>query len=175
MTSPLFILITILIKVASRGPIFFIQERLGLNRKPFKCYKFRSMIEDAEAASGPIWATEDDPRITTLGRFLRKTRLDELPQLWNILRGDMTFVGPRPIRDHFARRLAREIPFYGLRFCVKPGLTGWAQVNYDYAGSDIGQLEKFQYELFYVRNTSFFLDLLTLFKTIKTVIKHKGL
>jgi exopolysaccharide biosynthesis polyprenyl glycosylphosphotransferase len=175
MTSPLFLLIIILIKWDSRGPVFFVQERLGFNRKPFKCYKFRSMVDGAERTSGPTWAAENDPRITPLGRFLRRTRLDELPQLWNILKGDMTVVGPRPIRNHFAKKLEGEIPFYGLRFCVKPGLTGWAQVNYDYAGSAMGQMEKFQYELFYIRNMSLFLDLLTLFKTVKTVIKHKGL
>jgi exopolysaccharide biosynthesis polyprenyl glycosylphosphotransferase len=172
--SPLLILISVLIKLESKGPIFFVQERLGFQWKPFKCFKFRTMVDNAEAKSGPVWATGDDPRITRVGSILRKSRLDELPQLWNILKGEMTFVGPRPIRGHFARRLAENIPFYGLRFCVKPGLTGWAQVNYDYAGSDEGQMEKFQYDLFYVLNMSLTLDLLSMFKTLKTVVKRVG-
>jgi exopolysaccharide biosynthesis polyprenyl glycosylphosphotransferase len=173
-TSPLFVLIAVAIKLESKGPIFFVQERLGVQWKPFRCYKFRTMVDNAETQSGPVWATENDPRITRVGRVLRKARLDELPQLWNILKGEMTFVGPRPIREHFANRLAESIPFYGLRFCVKPGLTGWAQVNYDYAGSDEGQMEKFQYDLFYVLNMSLTLDLLALFKTLKTVIRRVG-
>lgn len=173
-TSPLFLVTAILIKLNSEGPVFFVQERLGAHLKPFKCFKFRTMVVNAESQSGPVWAKEDDPRITRVGRILRKTRMDELPQLWNILKGDMTFVGPRPIRDYFARKLAQDIPFYMLRFCIKPGLTGWAQVSHDYAGSEEGQLEKFQYELFYIRNMSFILDLLTLLKTIRTVIKRTG-
>jgi lipopolysaccharide/colanic/teichoic acid biosynthesis glycosyltransferase len=132
------------------------------------------MIENAESESGPIWSRENDPRITRVGRLLRKGRLDELPQLWNILKGDMSFVGPRPIREHFANQLAGQIPFYGLRFSVKPGLTGWAQVNYDYAGSEEGQMEKFQYELFYIQNMSLFLDLLALFKTVHKVFAGEG-
>jgi exopolysaccharide biosynthesis polyprenyl glycosylphosphotransferase len=173
-TSPLLLLIAILIKLESEGPVFFIQERLGAHYRPFKCYKFRTMINDAEKLSGPVWAAKDDDRITRVGQFLRKTRMDELPQLLNVLRGDMSFVGPRPIREHFAQKLAQDIPFYGLRFCVKPGLTGWAQVSYDYAGSKEGQLEKFQYELFYIRNMSLFLDLLVVFKTVKTMLKRTG-
>jgi len=172
--SPLILLIAIAIKLDSRGKIFFVQERLGLNRNPFLCVKFRTMIEDAEGESGPIWSREGDPRITRVGRLLRKTRLDELPQLWNILKGEMSFIGPRPIREHFAKQLAETIPFYELRFSVKPGLSGWAQVNYDYAGSREGQLEKFQYELFYIQNMSLFLDLLTMFKTLQTVFLGKG-
>ncbi len=174
LTSPLFVIIGVLIKLESAGPVFFVQERLGVGWKPFRCLKFRTMVDNAENESGPVWATETDSRITRVGRILRKTRLDELPQLWNIIKGEMTFVGPRPIREHFAKKLAVNIPFYELRFCVKPGLTGWAQVNYDYAGSEEGQLEKFQYDLFYVRKMSLTLDLLALFKTFKTVIKRVG-
>jgi exopolysaccharide biosynthesis polyprenyl glycosylphosphotransferase len=174
LTAPLFALIAVVIKLESKGPVLFVQERLGVQWKPFRCCKFRTMVDNAENESGPVWATEHDPRITRFGRILRTARLDELPQLWNILKGEMTFVGPRPIREHFARRLAENIPFYGLRFCVKPGLTGWAQVNYDYAGSDEGQMEKFQYDLFYVLNMSLTLDVLALFKTFKTVIKRVG-
>jgi len=172
--SPVFVIIAVGIRLDSKGRIFFVQERLGIQRRPFKCVKFRTMVEDAETKSGPIWSTENDPRITRVGRLLRKSRLDELPQLWNILKGDMSFVGPRPIREHFANKLAETIPFYGLRFSVKPGLSGWAQVNHDYAGSEEGQLEKFQYELFYIQNMSLFLDLLTMFKTVQMVFLGKG-
>lgn len=172
--APLFLIIGIAVKLDSRGGTFFVQERLGLHRRPFRCVKFRTMVENAESKSGPVWSTENDPRITRVGRLLRKTRLDELPQLWNILKGDMSFVGPRPIREHFASQLAEQIPFYGLRFSVKPGLTGWAQVNYDYAGSEEGQMEKFQYELFYIQNMSLFLDLLALFKTVHKVFAGEG-
>lgn len=172
--APLIVIIAIAIKLDSKGRIFFVQERLGIQRRPFKCVKFRTMIEEAESESGPIWSKENDPRITRVGRLLRKMRLDELPQLWNILKGDMSFVGPRPIREHFANKLAETIPFYGFRFGVKPGLSGWAQVNHDYAGSEEGQLEKFQYELFYIQNMSLFLDLLTVFKTVQKVIRGEG-
>jgi exopolysaccharide biosynthesis polyprenyl glycosylphosphotransferase len=172
--SPLLILILIAIKLDGKGRIFFVQDRLGIHRKAFKCVKFRSMVDDAEGKSGPVWSKEDDPRITRVGRFLRKTRMDELPQLWNVLKGDMSFVGPRPIREHFANELAESIPFYGLRFGVKPGLSGWAQVNYDYAGSREGQLEKFQYELFYIQNMSFFLDVLTTVRTVHKMFRGGG-
>ena len=174
LAAPLIIIIGFLIKVGSKGSVFFIQERLGIQRRPFKLKKFRTMVEDAEKLSGPIWTTSNDPRVTRLGKWLRKSRLDEIPQLWNIWKGEMSFVGPRPIREHFARQLAEKIPFYGIRFDVKPGLTGWAQVNYDYAGSEVGQLEKFQYELFYIQNMSFFLDILTVVRTIKKMFKGGG-
>jgi exopolysaccharide biosynthesis polyprenyl glycosylphosphotransferase len=171
---PLFFIIGVAIKLDSKGKVFFMQERLGINKRPFKCIKFRTMVENAEYETGPIWSREDDRRITRMGRLLRKTRLDELPQLWNILKGDMSFVGPRPIREHFAARLSKSIPYYSLRFSVKPGLTGWAQVNYDYAGSEAGQLEKFQYEIFYIENMSLLLDLLTLFRTLQKVVTVEG-
>jgi len=174
-TSPLFVMIAAATKLDSRGSVFFVQERLGIGKKAFRCVKFRTMVEDAEAKSGPVWSTGKDPRITRVGRFLRKSRLDELPQFWNVLKGDMSFVGPRPIREHFANKLAEKIPFYGLRFSVKPGLSGWAQVNHDYAGSEEGQLEKFQYELFYIQNISFFLDLLVVFKTVQKMFRGGGM
>jgi len=174
-TLPLFAMIAIIIKMDGKGNVFFVQERLGIGKKSFKCVKFRTMIQNAEAKSGPIWSGERDPRITRVGKLLRKSRLDELPQFWNILKGDMSFVGPRPIRKHFADKLAEMIPFYGLRFSVKPGLSGWAQVNYDYAGSEEGQLEKFQYELFYIQNMSFFMDLLVVIKTIQNVFRGSGM
>lgn len=172
--SPIILLIALLIKLDSKGDIFFIQERLGMKRKPFKCAKFRTMIENAEHYSGPVWSKKEDPRVTRIGKFLRKSRLDEIPQLWNVLKGDMSFVGPRPIRKHFADKLAEIIPFYGLRFSVKPGLSGWAQVNHNYAGSEEGQLEKFQYELFYIENMSLFIDLFTIFKTFHKVLRGEG-
>ena len=174
LTSPLILVIAAAIKLERGGKIFFVQERLGLNRRPFLCVKFRTMIENAEGESGPIWSRENDPRVTRVGHLLRKSRLDELPQLWNILKGEMSFIGPRPIREYFAKELEKTIPFYELRFSVKPGLSGWAQVNHDYAGSHEGQLDKFQYELFYIENMSFFLDLLSMFKTVQTVFLGKG-
>ena len=127
---PVMAAIAAVIKLTSKGPILYVHERLGLNERPFMLYKFRTMIDNAEEATGPVWAEKNDPRITPFGRFLRKTRLDELPQLFNVLRGDMSFVGPRPIRKFFAEKLAEEFPYYFLRFYVKPGLTGWAQVPF---------------------------------------------
>lgn len=171
---PLVLFLAVVVKLGSKGPVFFVQERLGKDFRPFLCYKFRTMIDDAEKSCGPVWATDSDPRITRMGRILRKTRLDELPQIWNVLKGDMSLVGPRPIRECFAKELEALIPFYRLRFGVKPGLTGWAQVNHDYAGSTEGQLEKFQYELFYIRHMSLFLDIVTMIKTVKTVISRQG-
>jgi exopolysaccharide biosynthesis polyprenyl glycosylphosphotransferase len=174
LTGPVFLLIAVAIKLNSEGSVFFTQERLGLYEKPFRLYKFRTMIKDAEAVTGPVWAEATDPRITKVGDFLRKTRLDELPQLINILRGDMSFVGFRPIRRHFADLLVQQIPFYSLRFSIKPGLTGWPQVHYDYAGSVEGQIEKFEYELFYLANRSPILDLFIMLKTIQVVIFGRG-
>lgn len=171
---PLFVLIAVLVKLESEGPVLFTQERLGVGRKPFKCLKFRTMVKDAEKLCGPVWASKDDPRISRVGKFLRRSRLDELPQLVNIVKGDMTFVGPRPIRQYFAQKLEQHIPFYSLRFCIKPGLTGWAQVRYDYAGSKEGQVEKFQYDLFYIHHMSLVLDLLIMLKTLKTLFKRSG-
>jgi exopolysaccharide biosynthesis polyprenyl glycosylphosphotransferase len=171
---PLCVFIALAIKLNSKGNVFFAQERLGLRKKPFICYKFRTMKMEAEKKTGPIWSSKGDPRITRAGKILRKTRLDELPQLWNILKGEMSFVGIRPERKYFADQLAKLIPYYDLRFLVKPGLTGWAQVNHGYSGSEEEQLEKFQYELFYLKKMSIYLDFFTIFKTIKTVIKRKG-
>jgi exopolysaccharide biosynthesis polyprenyl glycosylphosphotransferase len=173
-TFPLWIFIALAIMLDSKGKVLFAQERFGLRKHPFVCYKFRTMKMGAEEETGPKWSSKDDPRITSFGKILRKTRLDELPQLWNILKGNMSFVGTRPIRQYFADQLAERIPYYDLRFLVKPGLTGWAQVNQGYSGSEEGQFEKFQYELFYIKKMSIFLDLFIVFKTVKTVIKRKG-
>jgi lipopolysaccharide/colanic/teichoic acid biosynthesis glycosyltransferase len=159
LTAPLMLLIAFMIKLDSPGSVLFVQERLGRGRVPFPCFKFRTMREDAERHTGPIWSQADDPRITSVGRFLRKTRMDELPQLFNVLRGEMSLVGPRPIRRHFADQLAESIPFYNLRFLEKPGLTGWAQVNYGYAASLSQQETKFLYDYYYIRHRSTALDL----------------
>lgn len=174
LSLPFFLVLPLLIKLTSRGPVFFVQERLGWNKKPFNLVKFRTMKVDAEKDSGPRWASENDPRITALGKFMRKTRLDELPQLFNVAMGQMSVVGTRPIRQHFAGILAKEIPYYDLRFFIKPGLTGWSQVKYDYAGTVEGQIEKFKYELFYIKNMSFMLDMVILLKTVKTVFGLNG-
>ena len=171
---PFLLISALAIKLDSAGPVFFIQERLGQNEVPFRLYKLRTMIHNAEQFTGPQWSTEDDPRITRVGRVLRKLRLDELPQLFNVLKGEMSVMGPRPIRKHFADVLAQEVPYYRLRFLAKPGLTGWAQVNYDYAGSKEGQSEKLQYDLFYLVHQSIWLDLYILFKTIKVMVWGKG-
>ena len=174
LSLPLFLLSALTVKFTSKGPIFFSQERLGLNEKPFTLIKFRTMVQDAEKDCGPKWSSTNDPRITTVGKFLRKTRIDEIPQLFNILKGEMSFVGPRPIRRHFADLLSKEFPFYRLRFSVRPGVTGWAQVKGDYAGSKEGQLRKLEYELFYIQNRSSFFDLFIILKTIQTVLFRPG-
>jgi len=174
LSSPLFLLAAMVMKCTSRGPVFFRQERLGLNEKPFMLTKFRTMVEDAERDSGPKWSSEDDPRVTRVGKFLRKTRIDEIPQLCNILKGEMSFIGPRPIRKHFADVFTQYLPLYRLRFTVKPGLTGWAQVKGDYGRDVDGQLKKLEYELFYIQNRSIFLDLFILLKTVRTVLFGKG-
>ena len=174
LVSPLLILVSILIKLDSIGPIFFSQERVGEKRKTYMVHKFRSMSEDAEKESGPIWAQADDQRITRVGAFIRKWRIDELPQLLNVLKGEMSFVGPRPERDYFVKELEQLIPYYGERFVVKPGITGWAQVCYGYGASIEDAVEKLNYDLFYIKNMSIFMDLMVIMKTVKTVIFGEG-
>jgi len=171
---PLFLIAALAIKLESKGPLLFIQERLGQNEIPFQLFKLRTMIDNAERFTGPQWAADDDPRITQVGRILRKLRLDELPQLINVLKGEMSVIGPRPIRKHFANILAQEIPYFRLRFLGKPGLTGWAQVNHDYAGSNAGQAEKLKYDLFYLMHQSLLMDLFILLKTIRVMLWAKG-
>jgi lipopolysaccharide/colanic/teichoic acid biosynthesis glycosyltransferase len=158
----------------SPGPILFTQERVGRDGRVFTLLKFRSMRADAETASGPVWATADDPRITRSGRFIRKTRLDELPQLFNVLAGHMSLVGPRPERPHFVQDLTRKIPYFKQRHIVKPGLTGWAQINYRYGSTFEDAVQKLQYDLFYIKNQSLLFDLSILFNTVKIVILRKG-
>jgi sugar transferase (PEP-CTERM system associated) len=171
---PIILLVAILIKIDSRGPVIFSQERVGENRKPFMVHKFRSMVADAEQKSGPVWAKTDDDRVTRVGNVIRKLRIDEIPQLWNVLVGEMSFVGPRPERAFFVKKLEDSIPYYGERFSVKPGITGWAQVSYGYGATVEDAIEKLNYELFYIKNMSFFMDLIVVMKTIKTVLFGKG-
>ena len=137
-------------------------------------HKFRTMRDDAESATGPVWSSANDPRVTPIGGFLRRTRLDEMPQLWNVLIGDMSFVGPRPERPEFVRELTERIPFYGQRHVLKPGLTGWAQVRYTYGASVEDAIEKLQYDLYYIKNLSIALDFVIVLETIKTVLTRKG-
>jgi sugar transferase (PEP-CTERM system associated) len=172
--SPLIIVIAILIKIDSTGPVLFSQERVGKNKKKYMLYKFRSMVEDAEKQSGPVWAEDNDKRITRAGRFIRNWRFDEIPQLWNVLKGDMSLVGPRPEREFFVKKLEDVIPYFGQRFSVKPGITGWAQVCYRYGASVEDAVEKLNYDLFYIKNMSIFMDLMIILRTIKIVLFGKG-
>lgn len=174
LAAPLALFVVALIKLTSPGPIFYRQERVGLNGRTFMVVKFRSMRVDAEANTGPVWAQKNDARVTPVGRFLRRTRLDEIPQLWNALRGDMSMVGPRPERPGFVADLTRQIPFYGQRHVVKPGVTGWAQVRYTYGASVEDALQKLQYDLYYIKNMSVALDLFVMFQTVKTVVLRRG-
>jgi sugar transferase (PEP-CTERM system associated) len=174
LSLPLFGLVALAIRLDSRGPVFLRQERVGRGGRTFVLYKFRSMFVDAERGSGPVWATHDDPRVTRVGRVIRRTRLDELPQLLNVLAGDMSFIGPRPERPEFVTVLQRQIPFYMERHSVKPGLTGWAQVRHHYAGSVEDAVEKLQYDLYYIKNLSPFLDLLILLHTVQVVLFGRG-
>jgi sugar transferase (PEP-CTERM system associated) len=173
-TLPLFPFIAALIKLDSRGPIFFRQQRVGEMEKNFMLYKFRTMHEDAEKSSGAVWAEKNDPRVTSIGKFLRKTRLDELPQFYNVLRGDMSFIGPRPERPEFVNKLKEIIPYYPERHFVKPGLTGWAQIKYSYGASTEDAVEKLRYDLYYIKHLSLFLDMLVMLETIKVMLFGRG-
>jgi sugar transferase (PEP-CTERM system associated) len=171
---PVLPVVAIAIRLTSPGPVFYSQRRVGREGRLFTIYKFRSMRQDAEARSGAVWSTENDPRVTPIGRCLRRTRLDEVPQFWNVLRGDMSFVGPRPERPEFVSNLTKEIAFYGQRHVVRPGLTGWAQIRHSY-GSDVdGALQKLQYDLFYIKRQSIAFDLFILLETVKTVMVRRG-
>ncbi len=172
--APLLIIVAILIKLTSKGPVLFSQDRVGKDRKEYMMHKFRSMVADAEKLTGPVWAQDNDDRITRVGRVIRKYRIDELPQLWEVLTGKMSMVGPRPERRHFTDKLEAEIPFYGQRFHVKPGLTGWAQVCYDYGATLEDAVEKLNYELFYIKNMSLIMDFIIILRTIKTVLFGRG-
>lgn len=174
LTLPLLPCIMLAIRLDSMGPVFYTQTRVGKAGKLFKVVKFRTMRQDAEAANGPQWAGNNDPRVTRVGKFLRTTRLDEIPQMWCVLKGDMAFVGPRPERPEFIALLSQEIPFYGVRHMVRPGVTGWAQIKYKYGSTIEDAREKLQYDLFYIKNASIGLDLLIMFQTIKTVLLRRG-
>ena len=171
--APVIILAAIIVKLESKGPVFFIQERIGEGNKKFNIVKFRSMTTDAEK-NGPQWASKNDNRVTKFGKIMRATRIDELPQLWNVLRGEMSFVGPRPEREFFIQQLEKEIPYYNLRHTVKPGLTGWAQVMYPYGASVEDAYRKLQYDLYYIKHHSIPFDVKVLLKTVTIVIFGKG-
>ncbi len=173
-SSPLMLLAALAVKLESPGPILYRQERVGLNGKTFNVVKFRSMRTDAEKDGVPRWATAGDSRVTRVGRIIRKLRIDELPQLFSVLSGDMSLVGPRPERPYFVEQLVQDIPFYAVRHSVKPGVTGWAQVSYQYGASREDTIEKLQYDLYYVKNHSLFLDLVVLFETVGVVLTGKG-
>lgn len=174
LSIPIFLIVSVLIKLDSPGPLFFTQIRVGNKEHPFKLIKFRTMRQDAESASGAVWATENDPRVTKIGRFMRKTRIDEIPQLINVLKGEMSFVGPRPERPEFVEKLKAIIPYYSRRHFIKPGVTGWAQVRYPYGSSIEDAVEKLRYDLYYLKNLSPFLDTLIFFETIKVVLFGRG-
>ncbi|MGB8846090.1 MAG: TIGR03013 family XrtA/PEP-CTERM system glycosyltransferase, partial [Terracidiphilus sp.] len=170
---PFIPLIVLAVRLSSPGPIFFRQMRVGLRGRPFSLLKFRTMQQNAEA-NGAVWASKHDSRVTPVGRFLRITRLDEIPQLWNVLRGEMGFVGPRPERPEFVQWLTKEIPFYELRHMIRPGITGWAQVRYQYGANLEETRRKLEYDLYYVKHMSVGLDLLIMFETIKTIVLGRG-
>ena len=174
LSLPIMLLTALAVKLDSRGPIFYVQERVGKNGRIFKIFKFRSMKVEAEAKSGPVWAEEDDPRVTRVGRIIRKLRFDELPQFINVLRGDMNFVGPRPERPMFVEQLSEIVPYYSQRHVVKPGLTGWAQIKYPYGASVEDAIEKLRYDLYYIKNQSLLLDPIIVFETIKIVLFGRG-
>jgi sugar transferase (PEP-CTERM system associated) len=172
---PVMAIVALAVRLTSTGPVFYHQQRVGRNGKLFTVHKFRTMKTDAEAETGPVWAAKaGDPRVTPIGAMLRRTRLDEMPQLWNVLKGDMSFVGPRPERPEFVADLTRQIPYYEQRHSVRPGITGWAQIRYTYGASVEDALEKLQYDLFYIKNLSIPLDLFIIVQTLKTVVLRVG-
>jgi exopolysaccharide biosynthesis polyprenyl glycosylphosphotransferase len=171
--TPLMALSAVAIRIDSPGPVLYSQERVGEGGRVFTLYKFRSMRMGAENGI-PVWANDRDDRVTRVGRFLRLSRLDELPQLWNVMRGDMSFVGPRPERPYFVRRLAEAIPFYQERHSVKPGVTGWAQVKYRYGATIEDAMEKLRYDLYYIKHMSILFDLTIVIDTVKVILVGKG-
>ena len=174
LSLPLMGILALLVKLDSKGPVFYRQERTGQDEKPFNLVKFRTMRNDAEGGTGPVWASVRDYRVTRVGRWLRLTRLDEIPQFINVLKGEMSFIGPRPERPFFVEKLKKEIPYYALRFSVKPGLTGWAQVQYRYGASVEDAIEKLKFDLYYIKNMSWKLDIWIAIKTLKVVFFAQG-
>lgn len=173
-SSPITLLTAVAIKIDSKGPVFFKQERLGQNGKPFNVIKFRSMIQDAEKYTGPVWSKKDDPRVTRMGKFVRKVRIDEIPQMFNVLKGEMSLVGPRPERAYFVEKLSQEIPYYRRRLKVRPGVTGWAQIKHKYDESIEDVKIKLKYDLFYIENMSLRMDFKILLRTVYVVLFAKG-
>ncbi len=171
---PIMGVVALLVRLTSPGPVLFRQTRIGLHDQSFTLYKFRSMRVDAEAVTGAVWAVKDDPRVTSIGRWLRLLRLDELPQLLNVLRGEMSIVGPRPERPEFVKTLSEQIPYYRQRHCVKPGITGWAQINYRYSNTIEDTITKLEYDLYYIKNMSLSLDAYVIFHTLKTMLLFRG-
>ena len=171
---PVMLIVALLVKLSSPGPVLLRQKRVGMNGEPFTLYKFRSMYEDAEAQTGAVWAVKDDPRITPVGRWLRRLRLDELPQLFNVIRGEMSIVGPRPERPEFVSVLQDKIPYYRQRLCVKPGVTGWAQINHKYGDTIEDAITKLEYDLYYIKNLAWSLDAYILFHTAKIILLRRG-
>jgi len=174
MTAPVMLLVAALVKLTSPGPALIRQERVGKNNRIFMLYKFRSMVRDAEAHSGAVWATRNDPRVTAVGRWLRKLRLDELPQLFNVLKGDMAIVGPRPERPEFVAELEKRIPYYRQRHCIKPGITGWAQIKHKYGDTIEDTIVKLEYDLYYIKNLAPALDAVIMFHTAKVMLLSRG-
>ena len=174
LTSPLLLLTALAVRLSSAGPILYRQVRVGLGGEPFTLYKFRSMRVDAEARTGAVWAVKDDPRVTTVGRIIRKVRLDELPQLWNVLKGEMSIVGPRPERPEFVELLVEQIPYYRQRHAVRPGITGWAQISYKYGDTVEDTMVKLEYDLYYIKHMSSSLDLYIIFHTMKAMLLSRG-
>jgi sugar transferase (PEP-CTERM system associated) len=174
LTAPLMLATALAVRFSSAGPVLYSQTRVGMKGAPFTVYKFRSMRVNAEAATGAVWAAKDDPRVTPVGRIIRKIRFDELPQLFNVLKGEMSIVGPRPERPEFVRTLAETIPYYPQRHSVRPGITGWAQINYTYGDTLEDTIVKLEYDLYYIKNMSFSLDMYIVFHTIKTMLLSRG-
>jgi lipopolysaccharide/colanic/teichoic acid biosynthesis glycosyltransferase len=162
------------VRLSSSGPILYRQTRVGMDGVPFKLYKFRSMRADAETATGAVWAVKDDPRVTPVGRIIRKIRFDEMPQFFNVLRGEMSIVGPRPERPEFVKTLAEKIPYYRQRHAVRPGITGWAQINYKYGDTLEDSVTKLEYDLYYIKNMSWLLDSYIIFHTLKAMLLSRG-
>ena len=174
LAAPIMLMTAVIIALESRGPVLYRQERVGFGGKPFKVVKFRSMRTDAEQDGKPRWATTNDSRVTRVGHFIRRVRVDELPQLFNVLKGEMSLVGPRPERPYFVEQLTQEVPYFAVRHSVKPGITGWAQVRYQYGATVEDSMEKLQYDLYYVKNHTLFLDMVVLFETVGVVLTGKG-
>ncbi|PWT99754.1 MAG: hypothetical protein C5B51_26395, partial [Terriglobia bacterium] len=171
---PFMALTAVAVRLSSPGPILYRQTRVGLNGEPFTLYKFRSMRADAEAGTGAVWASKDDPRVTPIGKIIRRIRFDELPQLFNVLKGEMAIVGPRPERPEFVKALSDQIPYYRQRHCVRPGITGWAQVNHKYGDTLEDTITKLEYDLYYIKNMSLSLDTYIIFHTLKTMLLTRG-